>query len=134
MNFVTREVRISGKGNKDRIVEIPEPIWQRLIDYLEHYRGYEPGYLLNPIWNRRKTPGDGDGGISDTLINRRIDAIRRKTENLLGIRIAPHDFRRTFATDMSNAGMEIRELQILLGHASASTTKTYVFDESSEYR
>lgn len=134
LSLDSHEVKVTGKGNKDRVLVIPDGVWDRLVDYLERYRGYEPGFLFTPVWNNRAEPSLKDGALSTTSINRRIDAIRRRAEGLLGTNIAPHDLRRTFATDLYNAGMTIREIQILLGHASAATTEAYLFDESSEYR
>ncbi|PXX95900.1 tyrosine-type recombinase/integrase [Halomonas sp. LBP4] len=130
----TREVKITGKGNKDRVLEIPASVWDRLADYLDRYRGHQPGALFTPIWNNRDTPRITKKGLSESTINLRLDTIREKAGNLIGVSIAPHDLRRTFATDLYNSGMTIREIQILLGHASAITTETYLFDESSEYR
>ncbi|MCG7602132.1 site-specific integrase [Halomonas sp. McH1-25] len=134
INFVTREIKITGKGNKDRMIQVPGAVWDRLIDYVKNYRGDKPGALFTPVWNKRKAPDVVVKGLSTASINSRIDVIRKQAEGLTGISIAPHDLRRTFATDLFNAGMALRELQILLGHASMATTETYVFDESSEYR
>jgi len=134
IDFDKREIRITGKGNKDRIIQVPASIWDRLIEYIQRFRGDKPGALFTPIWNKRKVPDVVAKGLSTASINSRIDVIRKRAELLTGIRITPHDLRRTFATDLFNAGMALRELQILLGHASMTTTETYVFDESSEYR
>ncbi|TDX23715.1 site-specific recombinase XerD [Modicisalibacter xianhensis] len=134
IDFHTHEIRITGKGNKDRIIQVPGSVWDRLTVYVHRFRGDKPGALFTPIWNKRKNPDVVAKGLSTASINSRIDVIRKQAEGLTGITIAPHDLRRTFATDLFNAGMALRELQILLGHASMSTTETYVFDESSEYR
>lgn len=129
-----QEVRITGKGNKERLIKIPAGVWERLVDYLERYRGYEPGALLTPIWNNRNKPQITKQGLSEATINLRLKVVRKKANHASGIAIAPHDMRRTFATDLYNLGMTIREIQILLGHASATTTETYLFDDSKEYR
>lgn len=130
----THEVKITGKGSKERVIAIPDGVWERLIDYLDHYRGYEPGALLTPIWNNRNTPKVTKKGLSEATINQRLEAVRMRANTINGTAIAPHDMRRTFATDLYNLGMTIREIQILLGHASATTTETYLFDDSKEYR
>lgn len=41
--------------------------------------------------------------------------------------VHPHRFRRTFATSLSNRGMELQEIQRLLGHSNINTTLEYVF-------
>lgn len=130
----THDVKITGKGSKERLIKIPNGVWERLVDYLDRYRGYEPGALLTPIWNNRSMPRITKKGLSEATINLRLEAIREKASLASGITIAPHDMRRTFATDLYNLGMTIREIQILLGHASAITTETYLFDDSKEYR
>lgn len=130
----TREVRITGKGSKERLIKIPDAVWSRLVDYLERYRGYEPGALLTPVWNNRSKPQVTQKGLSEATINQRLEAIRQKANTLRTLDIAPHDMRRTFATDLYNQGMSIRAIQHLLGHASAMTTETYLFDDSKEYR
>ncbi|CAM3967333.1 tyrosine-type recombinase/integrase [Vreelandella rituensis] len=133
INHETHEFSVTGKGNKERALMMPDVIWERYIDYLARYRGDRPGFLFTAIWNKRNEPSLGKG-LSVATVNQRIESIRRRASGLLGVAIAPHDLRRTFATDMFNNGMTIREIQILLGHASAATTETYLFDESAEYR
>lgn len=84
----TSEVRIR---NKERLIKIPAGIWERLVDYMERYRGYEPGALLTPIWNNRNKPRITKKGLSEATINLRLKAIRKKANHASGIAIAPHD-------------------------------------------
>ena len=48
--------------------------------------------------------------------------------------VHPHRFRRTFATNLVNRGMEIQEVGKLLGHANLNTTLTYVYTNDEKVR
>ncbi|WP_185827514.1 tyrosine-type recombinase/integrase [Halomonas nitroreducens] len=134
LNFRTREVHIHGKGNKERLVVPPEPVWRELIDYLDTERGYDSGALFCAYWNNRSTPVISDNGLTLGVINYILDKARKRCHQLLGEEVTPHDLRRSFATLMHDQGMSIRELQVLLGHANSATTEAYVRDKKDDYR
>lgn len=134
IDFDKRDIDISGKGNKDRRLRIPDAIWERLIDYCGRFRSFEPGFLFTAIWNKRNRPSSLEKGLSTASVNARLDKIRQRAELKYEIVIAPHDLRRTFATDFLKNGGTMRALQKLLGHASMVTTERYVLDETEEYR
>lgn len=69
------------------------------------------------FYNKKKEPLN-PGGVRHILktIEKRADI-----EN-----VHPHRFRRTFATNLSNRGMEVQEISKLLGHANLNTTMEYV--------
>lgn len=134
IDFRTHEIRLVGKGNKERVVKIPDSVWTRLIDYLDNSRKYEPGALIVRFWNKRLTPVVDAKGMDVSSINRRLDNVRRRVRDLLGVNITPHDLRRTFTTNLYQLGLSLRELQVLLGHASMTTTEGYLHDEKDDYR
>jgi integrase len=107
-----------GKGQKDRIVYLP----QEAIAIVERWiavRGRQPGPLLLPIrssgrlqW-RQLTP--------DAVLK-----IVQRRGRMAGIEsFSPHDFRRTFCSDLLDAGVDIATVQKLAGHASPVTTAKY---------
>lgn len=117
-----RKARIIGKGNKERFVFFEEDALGALNSYLEERRKLlqAKGISEDPEFiflNQGGTPLT-TGGLSWIL---------SKYTNAEGINhhFSPHDFRHAFATAMVNAGLDIRKVQALLGHASVSTTQRY---------
>ncbi len=108
-----------GKGNKDRLVALNTGAAPALAAWLS-IRGSEPGPLFYPA--------DGRGR---PLVARRMTAqaaydVCRSRAAQAGIKsFSPHDLRRTFVSDMLDAGADIVSVQKLAGHASPSTTARY---------
>ena len=116
-NEQTGELRIMGKRRKERMV-YPEAAAPIMADWLA-IRGSEPGPLFCPI---------NKGG---RIASRRMTS--QAYYNILQTRIAaagvkdlsPHDLRRTCASDLLDAGIDIATVAKLLGHASVTTTQRY---------
>ena len=112
-------VRVTGKGNKQRIALFGEPAEQALRTYLKTVRPRlvreprQPALFLNR-----------DGG---RLSPRAVELLVRRYAAAAGIdeRAYPHLLRHTFATHMLDGGADVRIVQELLGHSSASTTQIY---------
>ncbi len=111
------EVR-KGKGGKDRTVYLPTSAIPYVVDWLT-VRGQTPGALLCPI---RK-----GGEIQYRhLSSQSVLLIVQKRADPAGVKtFSPHDFRRTFCSDLLDAGVDIVTVQKLAGHASPSTTVKY---------
>jgi integrase len=111
------EVRL-GKGGKDRTVYLPE----EAITFVENWldvRGCEKGPLLCPI---RK---GGRMELRQMTADAVLKIVRRRA-SLAGVEsFSPHDFRRTFCSDLLDAGVDIVTVQKLAGHASPVTTSKY---------
>ena len=128
INFKAREIRIIGKGKKMRIVYFNKVCQKIMSDYvlnarMELLNGKKSDFLLlnhlgNPLTRR------GVADILDKLILK--SSIHRK--------ISPHTLRHTFATLLLNEGMDLREVQELLGHARLSTTSIYTHVSNEELR
>lgn len=136
-----QDILILGKGNKERKAKLPPQIWERLIDYLTTERTWQPGALFCPYWNKRKEPKISQKGMDVSSINKIYETTieqylvgREEDFPLGGKPITPHDIRRSFATIMESQGLSVRELQILLGHASSATTELYIRDDKDAYR
>lgn len=141
IDMATRDVDVTGKGNKDRKIKIADGTWQRLIHYLDHYRGRDPGFLFTAIWRNGSRPKNLGRPLSVAMINKRLQVIcgevNQRLSQQLGdqhIEIAPHDYRRTYATTLLEAGLQLRAIQKLLGHSSVATTEAYLFDDTAGYR
>lgn len=107
-----------GKGAKDRIVFLPEDAIALVNQWIE-VRGEAPGALLHPV------------SKSDVVIARRMtpDAVmkilKRRGRSAGLDPFSPHDFRRTFCSDLLEAGVDIVTVQKLAGHSSPVTTAKY---------
>jgi len=113
------KLRVLGKGDKERTVYLRNGALRYLRDWLA-VRGYEPG----PIFCRVNKGGRIFAGqpLSTTAMHKIIT--KRAAE--AGLRdITPHDFRRTYAGELLDAGQDIATVAALLGHASVETTARY---------
>lgn len=113
---VCSEIRVTGKGGKDRIVFFGEEARQALQRYL-HVRPE-----LNPRSSSLFLNARG-GSLTDRGLREIL--IRRQRHAGMARRLHPHRFRHTFATDLLNEGADIRQVQEMLGHSSLSTTQIY---------
>lgn len=126
MDLVNEHIRISGKGKKERVVPLcAESALQILKEYASLYADHLT--LDNQFFlNRDNRP------ISDQSVRRII----RKYSAMCGIpeHITPHMFRHTIATMLLENGVDIRNIQTLLGHSSLSVTEIYTHVSLSSQR
>jgi integrase len=115
----TRALTIRGaKGRKDRIVYLPVGSFRAVKDWLA-VRGKEPGPLLYPL-NKAKC-----------LIPRRMSeqavtkALHRRGKEADVDYFSPHDLRRTFISNLLDAGADLVTASELAGHSSTSVTARY---------
>jgi len=104
-----------GKGRKDRYVTLSPTLLETLREY---YKACRPnGTLLFPNRN-------GDERTHPTTVQR---ACRRAARAAgLNKRVTPHTMRHSFATNLLEAGTDLRTIQLLLGHGSLNTTAIYL--------
>jgi integrase/recombinase XerC len=113
IDFLGENVRVLGKGSKQRIVPIGGPALAALQRYQR-----EAAVTNGPLFL----------GKSRTRITQQaIDLLLKKYLKLSSIpfKISPHKLRHSFATHLLDAGADLRSVQSLLGHASLSTTQIY---------
>ena len=113
---IPEQIKITGKGKKDRIVFFGKDSREALKLYIEKRN------LLKPKTDKLFINKNGT-----SLTDRGVRFIISNWCKRLGINknLSPHKFRHAFATDLMNAGADIRYIQEMLGHASLSTTQTY---------
>jgi tyrosine recombinase XerC len=122
IDFDGEVVRVTGKGNKTRIVPIGEPAQRWLERYLARarpaleaageHRG-DPAVFLSRRGRR----------LSASDVRRRLS--RRVQDAAIAGGVSPHSLRHSFATHLLEGGADLRSIQELLGHASVSTTQIY---------
>ncbi|TAN05016.1 MAG: site-specific tyrosine recombinase XerD [Rhodanobacteraceae bacterium] len=120
LNLREGVLRVTGKGGKDRLV----PIGETCMDWLERYL-----HDARPLLAKgRETPALFLSNRAAGMTRQMAWAIVKKHAATVGIaakRISPHVLRHSFATHLLNHGADLRALQMLLGHASLSTTQIY---------
>jgi integrase/recombinase XerC len=114
------EVRVIGKGNKERIVLLGKPAVNALRVYFDTGRPAllsERG-MVNALFLNR---------FGGRLSARSVDEIVRTSGVAAGIEqtVTPHLLRHTFATHLLNGGADLRVVQELLGHENLATTQIY---------
>jgi site-specific recombinase XerD len=117
VDFDKGYIRLRGKGNKERIVPVDHKTIEILKEYLSNRIFYNSeDYLLINTRNERLNP-------------RVIQADIKRIKEMCGFPhskiITPHVFRHTGATHLRRSGMDISELQDILGHSSPNTTRIY---------
>ena len=115
VDLVGRQVRVRGKGGKERILPIGRQACGALHDYLARRSGCGAQDAL--FLNQR------GGRLSSRSIQRNLKA--RLLQFGLPTEVTPHAIRHSFATHLLDAGADLRVIQELLGHASLSTTQRY---------
>jgi integrase/recombinase XerD len=113
-------LRVSGKGGKERLVPLGEEAQHWLERYLAQARPVlAAGRARAPLFLTRR---------GEALTRQRFWSLVKATATRAGIdraRVTPHGLRHSFATHLLNRGADLRALQMLLGHASLSTTQIY---------
>lgn len=116
------EVRVLGKGGKERVVPLPALAREALAAWLDLRR--RPGVLGEPLFvSLRRPPGGDPRRLSDRDVRRVLEARARAAG--IASRVHPHRLRHSYATHLLDMGADLREIQELLGHASLSTTQKY---------
>lgn len=113
-------LRVTGKGNKDRLV----PMGEEAQHWLERYLAEARPALAGGKAAAGLFLGRGAGPLS----RQQFWNVVKRLALAAGIdpaRVSPHGLRHSFATHLLNHGADLRTLQMLLGHSSLSTTQIY---------
>jgi len=114
LDLQSSELRVLGKGRKERVVPVPEAALQLIRAYLaERAATREEAIFLNRQGGR--------------LTTRSVQRMLKSRALATGadVSVTPHRLRHSFATHLLAGGVDLRAIQELLGHASLATTERY---------
>jgi integrase/recombinase XerC len=117
LDLADRTVRVTGKGNKVRIVPVGKQAVVALRAWLKHRTG------MAGSGEKAVFLGQSGSRIGPRAIQLRLAQISRQRG--LPVRLHPHLFRHSFATHLLESSHDLRGVQEMLGHADISTTQVY---------
>jgi site-specific recombinase XerD len=115
-----RQLRVVGKGGRERVVPVDRPFFTELAVYLREER---PARCRTPecfVVLRGPTTG---GPLTEAGLRRIFRTHRARSG---GTRVRPHRLRHTYGTELAAAGIDLLVLRELMGHANPETTGRYV--------
>ena len=125
INLEENEIRVIGKGAKERIVLMSDRAKEYLVQYINSARKLiAPGYNTGEIDENTPLFINSTGfRLQNKTIRKVINETVEKIE--LPKKVTPHVFRHSFATKLIENGADLRVVQELLGHAGISNTQIY---------
>ncbi|HEX3736430.1 MAG TPA: tyrosine recombinase XerC [Solirubrobacterales bacterium] len=127
-DFEEEQLRVLGKGSKERLLPVGEPARRALERYLE--RGRRP--LAGDPRERALFLSKSGRRLSNSDVTRRLRIWVGNVSTAGGV--SPHSLRHSFATHLLEGGADLRTIQELLGHASISTTQVYTRVDAARLR
>lgn len=133
-------IRVTGKGDKQRIVPISGIARDRIQLYLEYRREEEKRKSKEKKTATKSGKRSGDflflNNRGQSLTRVMIFTIIKQAAERAGINkaVSPHSLRHSFATHLLEGGANIRQVQELLGHESILTTEIYTHLDASHLR
>lgn len=122
-----KTIKVSGKGEKDRIVFYGNRLEELLELYLEEARPYFYKRAIDYLFLN-----DSGNQLQDRRVRSILEEVLKKGE--MKFHISPHTLRHSFATHMLNNGADLKTVQELLGHEDLSTTQIYTHISNERLR
>lgn len=107
------------KGKKDRLVPLPEEL---LVDLRRYYRVYKPKNYLIEGKNIKNNNSESVPYSASSIRNILKRAVKHSK---IRKHVTPHTLRHSYATHLYEHGVNLRSIQVLLGHGSSKTTEIY---------
>lgn len=118
IDMINCQIRILGKGSKERDI----PLGEYAIQYLELYLDKRNLLLKNKPCTKLFINNHGNGMTRQGFFKNLKQLLKEKG---LNPDVSPHTLRHSFATHLINRGADLRSIQEMLGHSDISTTKIY---------
>jgi integrase/recombinase XerC/integrase/recombinase XerD len=128
VDFESEQLRVLGKGSKERLLPVGEPAQRALERYLQRGRH---ALAVDPRQTALFLSKSGRR-LSNSDVTRRLGLWTREAAMAAGV--SPHVLRHSFATHLLEGGADLRTIQELLGHASISTTQVYTRVDAARLR
>ncbi len=117
-------VKLKGKGKKERVIPITKNAGDWIKQYLVHADRFYGSKIHSPQVDEEAVFLNKHGTrITTRSIDRKFDEYL--TQSGLSGKITPHTIRHTIATHWLENGMDLKTIQVLLGHSSLTTTTIY---------
>lgn len=126
IEWALKQVRVLGKGNKERLLPLSPLLMEGIKDYLQEKRKletYDPVYLL-VLENGKQLYA----GYVYRIVKKHLGMVTSLA------RKSPHVLRHTFATQLLNNGANIQAIKDLLGHSSLAATQVYTHNNIEQLK
>lgn len=124
INLTEKKLTVVGKGNKEREIWFNDRVKDAILDWLEMINNSsleiaEDNFLFLRAHKSGKI-------VNQKICSQTIfDVLQAKQKMIVVKKFGPHDFRRTYITELINNGNAIEDIQGLVGHSSPETTRIY---------
>jgi site-specific recombinase XerD len=128
LDYESEQVRVLGKGGRERLLPVGEPARRAL----ERYESKGRHVLATDPAEKALFLSKSGRRLSNSDVTRRLGLWVR--EAALAGGVSPHSLRHSFATHLLEGGADLRTIQELLGHSSISTTQIYTRIDAARLR
>ena len=126
-------VRITGKGNKSRLVPLMTPTAKLIDQYMSEQNLKVIAHRARPLFQNRAQAKLTRAGIA-YILEKHVENARQRYPNLIPDVVSPHCLRHSKAMHLLQAGVNLVYIRDLLGHVSVKTTEVYARADSSAKR
>ncbi len=126
IDLYERSLRVSGKGNKDRVLPFGKHVTQALDAYINRANAESQSLRYSFFLTRKGKPA------YPKLVYRIVQKYLSQASSLT--RQSPHVLRHTFATHLLDRGADLNAIKELLGHASLASTQVYTHNTISKLK